>query len=345
MTYRSCLVLAVAIGVVCARWSSAQATSNPHGPRIQDCASCHRSDAWKPVRISRAFKHAPETFPLTGAHATTTCRSCHVKLDFTASTGQCASCHRDPHLGTLSGDCARCHTTRSFVDRSAMLRSHQLTRFVLVGAHRAAACESCHIPAAQGQLRYAGRPTDCASCHQRQLLMAKTPDHTAAGFSTQCGSCHLPTFWNRAAFDHSGTLFPLTGAHRALQCASCHADAVYKGKPAACESCHLADYQATTNPAHVAIQFPTTCATCHATSRWQDATFNHDGPYFPIYSGKHRGTWSSCATCHTTPSNYKIFSCFECHGSTAMNDKHKEILGYTYTSTACYSCHRDGRKP
>lgn len=340
-----CVGLVAVIGAACARAALAQqaSTQSPHGPLTTPCASCHRPDAWKPARLS-TFQH-PSAFPLTGAHASATCASCHRNLNFGGADSRCVSCHRDPHLGELGNDCARCHTTRSFVDRAAMLRAHQLTRFPLTGAHRAADCESCHVPTGQGQRRFAGRSTDCASCHQVQLHSAKNPDHVAAGFSQQCGACHTPTSWNRASYDHSGTSFPLTGAHRTLTCVTCHADGVYKGKPSTCVSCHLPDYQGTTNPNHATIGFPTTCESCHQTGRWQGATFNHDQPYFPIYSGAHRGRWSTCATCHTNPSDYRVFTCLTCHGATETNGHHREIAGYRYESAACYSCHRDGRKP
>ena len=317
------------------------ATRSPHGPLATPCASCHRPESWKPARLS-TFTH-PAAFPLDGAHASATCASCHRGLTFSGADARCASCHRDPHLGELGADCARCHTTRSFVDRAAMLRAHQVTRFPLTGAHRAADCESCHVPTGQGQRRFAGRSTDCASCHQVQLHAAKNPDHVAAGFSRQCGACHAPTSWNRAAYDHAGTAFPLTGAHRALTCIACHGDGTYKGKPSACVSCHLADYQRTTNPNHATAAFPTTCAACHPTTRWDDASFNHDGLYFPIYSGAHRGRWSTCATCHTNASDYKVFTCLQCHQAAETNGHHTEVRGYSYNSAACYSCHRNGR--
>ncbi len=335
------LVLALAIPRVNHAWAQQATTVSPHGPRTLSCAGCHRPDAWKPARLT-TFQH-PASFPLVGAHATAGCASCHTKLDFSATDTRCASCHRDPHLGELGNECARCHTTRSFIDRSAMLRAHQLTRFPLTGAHRAADCEACHVPAGQGQRRFAGRSMDCTGCHQVQLHAAKNPDHVAAGFSTQCGSCHAPTSWNRAAYDHSGTSFPLTGAHRALSCNTCHADAVYRGKASACVSCHLQDYQGTTNPSHAAAQFPTTCASCHRTTRWSDATFNHDGLYFPIYSGAHRGRWTTCATCHTSASDYRVFTCLQCHGQASTNNAHRDVSGYSYTSQSCYACHRNGR--
>ncbi|MCB0751983.1 MAG: hypothetical protein KDC52_10955, partial [Ignavibacteriae bacterium] len=88
------------------------------------------------------------------------------------------------------------------------------------------------------------------------------------------------------------------------------------------------------------------CEDCHNTSDWNDATFDHDGQYFPIYSGKHKEAWNSCSDCHTNPSSYSVFSCIDCHehnNKTKVDDKHRGESGYSYTSAACYDCHPQGR--
>jgi hypothetical protein len=114
------------------------------------------------------------------------------------------------------------------------------------------------------------------------------------------------------------------------------------GKPTTCSSCHIAKYTATTNPIHSAAGFPTTCEQCHTTTTWLGATFNHDASFFPIYSGKHNGRWSVCADCHTSPSNYAVFSCFQCHLKPAMDSHHQGRAGYKYDSPTCYACHPKG---
>jgi hypothetical protein len=224
-----------------------------------------------------------------------------------------------------------------------MVRAHQASRFPLTGVHAAVDCVACHTPAAQGQLQFVNRPTQCESCHLAEAVVVKDPDHQAAGFTRQCERCHSPTVWNRARFDHAATAFPLTGAHVRATCQQCHADRVYSGKSAECVSCHRTDYNGTTNPAHAAASFPTTCASCHSTSTWAGARFDHDGPYFPIYSGAHRGRWNSCSTCHTNAASFAVFTCLTCHGQTETNGHHQSVSGYRYDSQACYSCHRNGR--
>ena len=55
--------------------------------------------------------------------------------------------------------------------------------------------------------------------------------------------------------------FPLTGAHTVppRQCTDCHANNNYNLTTTACVSCHLKDFQGTTNPNHVAGGFSQTC--------------------------------------------------------------------------------------
>ena len=101
----------------------------------------------------------------------------------------------------------------------------------------------------------------------------------------------------------------------------------------------------TTNPNHQAAGFPITCESCHTTSAWRPANWDHDGRYFPIYSGKHRGKWSSCTDCHVTAGNYRAFECILCHehsNRTEVDNKHRGEAGYAYQSAACYRCHPRG---
>jgi hypothetical protein len=318
---------------------------NPHGKFHEPCGQCHGADAWRPARVGPGFDHARFGFPLEGAHASASCAACHGSLDFTRTERQCASCHEDPHRGEMGSDCSRCHGARSFIDPAALMRAHQLTHFPLVGAHAGLACETCHRPAAQGQLRFVGTASACRDCHMDDYRAAKEPDHVASGFPTNCMECHSALTWQGARFNHDRSRFPLTGAHRAVACASCHGDGVYAGKSTACASCHQSAYDAATDPSHAAAGFPLTCQSCHTTTTWVGATFNHDGSFFPIYSGTHSGRWSACSTCHTNSSNYAVFTCFSCHphdDRAGTDSHHTQVQNYQYDSQACYSCHPRG---
>jgi len=191
---------------------------------------------------------------------------------------------------------------------------------------------------------YDGKPTTCVSCHQANYDQAAQPPHKTLSFPTTCQDCHTTTGWPGGTYNHSTTQFPLTGAHVGVSCQQCHGDGVYRGKSTACVSCHQVDYDQTTDPNHRTAMFPTTCLSCHTTSTWSGATFDHDSRWFPIYSGAHRGRWSSCSTCHTNSSNYSVFTCLSCHehSQSSMDSHHQSVSGYRYDSQACYSCHPRG---
>jgi len=338
--------LAAATAVVVVSLAQPPAESEyPHGEFQGDCSLCHSADAWLPAKPGKEFDHAKLGMRLEGAHAVAKCRACHVSLDFTKQKKQaCVACHQDVHRGELGTDCERCHTARSFIDRGGMVRAHQLTRFPLQGVHASLDCERCHPPAPAGRMQFVGTQPECYACHSDAYLAAD-PDHQGSGFSQDCSMCHSPLFWQPARFSHEGTDFPLTGAHKPLPCGSCHGDGVYDGKSADCYSCHRDDYDATADPVHTTVGFPTACADCHTTSAWRPSTFDHDGRYFPIYSGKHAGKWTSCSTCHDVPTNYAQFTCFGCHphsDQAGTDERHREVGGYRYDSQACYSCHPDG---
>ena len=141
-------------------------------------------------------------------------------------------------------------------------------------------------------------------------------------------------------------MFALTGAHQNADCLSCHQSGVYAGLSQECMSCHQQDYDATQDPGHLAAGFPTTCSSCHTSIAWMPADFEHDGPYFPIYSGKHNGKWNVCSDCHVNPSSFAQFSCtIGCHTHSdepKVADDHSEVSGYQYESQACYACHPQG---
>ena len=320
-----------------------QATANPHGELKEPCASCHSANAWTPAHVSKKFKHAPKIFPLDGAHGQTNCRACHATLDFKGVSPKCATCHKDVHQGELGPDCARCHSPRSFIDRAVMMQRHQTTRFPLTGAHVMADCLSCHPPVAQGHMTFVGRPVECVACHLPAYASTANPPHQTAGFPTTCETCHTTVIWNLSGFNHAASRFPLTGAHAATPCNVCHKNNRFTGLSAVCVSCHLPDYNGTNAPPHAAAGFATTCADCHSTTTWAGASFDHDGRYFPIYSGAHQNRWSTCVTCHTSPTSYVVFSCVNgCHAKATTDSHHQGNSGYRYDSQACYSCHPRG---
>ncbi len=305
------------------------------------CEDCHRITS--PTWLGATFSH-PADFPLAGGHAGLACARCHAGGTYAGLSTACVSCHQKDYAaatnpnhaaGGFPTTCESCHTIQAW--RPAKF-DHDRTGFPLTGAHASVDCARCHVGG-----RYAGTPTDCYSCHQADYTRANNPSHQ--GFPTQCQNCHNTGAWQPANFDHSKTGFPLTGAHASVDCTRCHVGGRYAGTPTDCYSCHQADYNGTTNPSHAAAGFPTQCQTCHTTSSWQGASFDHDGAFFPIYSGRHRGVWSSCSDCHVSSSNYAVFECILCHAHSNRADvdsHHQGVSGYVYQSAACYRCHPRG---
>jgi predicted CXXCH cytochrome family protein len=307
-----------------------------------DCTTCHSNVAWKPS----TFDHAKTTFPLTGGHVAVQCASCHTNGRYVGLPTDCYSCHQadfakvaTPNHVTsqFSHDCLTCHTT---VVWKPSTFDHVKTIFPLTGAHITTDCIFCHK---NGQ--YQGLPSDCWSCHQADYTKVTDPNHVTASFDHNCTICHSTTAWNPATFDHAKTIFPLSGAHIQTQCSKCHVGGKYAGTTTDCGTCHLADYNAATNPNHAAPKFPLTCVTCHTTIVWSPSTFDHT-PYFPIAAGSsHRpGRWNFCTDCHTAPTNFKLFSCITCHehNQTSMNSSHSNVKNYLYDSNQCYKCHPRG---
>ncbi|PKP30762.1 MAG: hypothetical protein CVT99_11605 [Bacteroidetes bacterium HGW-Bacteroidetes-16] len=307
------------------------------------CFACHPTGS-----AEGGFNHNNTNFPLTGAHNTVECSICHV-TGYTGTSTVCVDCHLeafnqsanpDHQTVGISTDCQLCHTTNP--GWSPATFSTHGDYYPLTGAHTSISndCSACH------QGNYNNTPNACVGCHQVNYNQTTNPNHTSLALSTGCDECHTTNpGWNPATFGIHNQYYVLAGAHISIanQCVECH-NGNYNSTPNTCYGCHQDDYDQTTDPAHAAANFPTECESCHTQSAWLPSTFNHDGQYFPIYSGKHNGEWNSCVECHTNPSNYSVFSCIDCHehNQTDMADEHQGVSGYQYNSDACYACHPDG---
>jgi len=314
------------------------ATRNPHGALNVPCENCHTSLSWKPIRSIPEFDHDKTGYPLRGMHEKVQCNQCHVKLVF-ANVGQkCSDCHADIHRGQLGANCESCHTVKGWKVSVTAIRDHQ-NRFPLIGAHAALDCESCHKGAATGQFQ--GLATQCYSCHATEYKGTTNPNHQTAGFPTRCEPCHSTNSWLNANFDHSSIGFPLTNAHAdpPRVCQDCHINNNYNLTTTACVSCHLKNFQAATNPHHVAGGFSQTCQQCHTTIAWQPAAFDHTSVGFSL-TNAHANPPRICADCHIN-NNYNITTtaCASCHlkdYNTALTPVNHVQLAFP---TACESCH------
>ena len=307
------------------------------------CEDCHSPTGWVD-RPQMRRDHDATALPLVGAHERVDCDACHegpVSSDYVGTPIDCYACHMEAYYGTTSPDheasgfgtdCIRCHGVFSSTWGSGDF-VHPAS-FTLTGAHRLLECMACH------QDGFVGTSTDCVACHQEDYDRTTDPNHVTAGFSTDCRACHTTSAWDPATFDHSVTSFPLTGAHRSLDCLSCH-ESGYTGTPTDCVACHRPEYDGTAHPNHAASNFPTTCESCHTTTAWTPSTWDHE-PLFPIDSGAHKAT--SCIDCHMVSSDYRIYECIFCHEHTRaeMDPKHSEVQGYQFLSTECFRCHPRG---
>jgi len=268
-------------------------------------------------------------------HQGVACTQCHTRMVFTNVGIKCADCHADIHRRQFGANCEQCHNVKGWNVSIQQIKQHQ-NRFPLIGAHAALDCDSCHKGAATGQFQ--GLSTQCYSCHSRDYQQTTAPAHVSAGFSSTCEQCHSSMdTWFSASFDHlKYTGFALTGMHATLPCSDCHVGGSYKGTPANCVGCHMKDYQGTTNPNHVATGMPQTCQTCHTTSAWQPATFDHNLVGFPL-TGAHATL--QCSQCHTN-GNYNLSSktCVTCHlkDYQGTNNPNHAQQGFAQT---CDSCH------
>ncbi len=311
-----------------------------------DCLRCHAMTSWTVTDMRQ--KHQQTRFPLAGRHLAADCESCHGDASprrFASTSPECVSCHRDEYAATMepshaaqrfSVDCAACHRLTAPEWKGSF--DHAATAFPLTGAHRAVGCAECHAGNSFGKL-----PTDCFSCHEPDYALAAAPNHVTGGFSRDCLSCHTTAGWKPATYDHNQTGFALTGRHTATPCADCHTDGNYQLTYTDCYQCHQAEYASAIDPNHVVANFGRDCTPCHTTSAWTPSTFDHDGQFFRIYSGKHRDQWNACADCHDAPADYGVFTCISCHRHTPAetDGHHAGVRDYIYSRTSCYTCHRN----
>ncbi|MBV9724336.1 MAG: hypothetical protein JO299_04105, partial [Gammaproteobacteria bacterium] len=139
---------------------------------------------------------------------------------------------------------------------------------------------------------------------------------------------------NRTQFDHLTTGFELLGQHRDLPCESCHVNAIFKGTPKLCASCHGVGTQirATSKPADH-IMSTDQCDACHTPIAWRPAV-NFD----------HTQTRGSCSTCHNggqaqgKPPNHIVtdLECDACHTTLTWTGA---AFTHAGVKSACAECH------
>ncbi len=201
------------------------------------CFDCHPTgDA------EESFNHNLSNFPLTGAHITAECISCHAN-GYSGTPTQCFACHEIEFNQTtnpnhieigLTTNCDECHST--IPGWTPALFDIHNEYYVLIGAHSVISndCFACHGG------NYTSTPNSCVGCHLDDYNQTTDPPHQAAQFSTECELCHSQMAWEPSTFDHDNQYFPIySGSHN--------------GEWNTCNECHI-------NPGNYAIF---SCIDCH----------------------------------------------------------------------------------
>ncbi|MBL8221876.1 MAG: hypothetical protein JNL62_21750, partial [Bryobacterales bacterium] len=347
-------------------------STNPNHARgrfSNTCEDCHATVQWKGAK----FDHKLARFTLTGAHTRTDCAQCHVGGKWTGTTTECAECHRTDFAkptnpshtaGGFPQNCTMCHTTAQW--SGAEFNHNTSTKFALTGKHTVTTCAQCHV-----NDRFAGTGQECSSCHLDLFRSASNPNHLTGGFPSECTMCHATAAWKGVTFRHeTSTRFALTGKHASASCQQCHGNNQFAGTTMQCMGCHRSEFQKTTEPNHLAARFAEDCATCHTTSVWKGAKFDHSSATKFALTGKHTavtcqqchvndkfaGLGQDCATCHLdefqktkTPNHTAAgfaSACQNCHSTTWWtgakfdhNASTKFALTGKHTATTCQQCH------
>ena len=213
------------------------------------CESCHAVTGWKAAE----FDHDKTEFPLRGAHVKVACKGCHADPGFKdAPPKSCVGCHKkdDVHQGSFGTNCAGCHSVKTW---KAATFDHNKTAFPLAGRHKQVECAQCHT-----SKDFKAAPTECRGCHRDSFHQGR--------LGPRCESCHTARSWLGATFNHTTqTRFPLTGAHKRLDCHECHSRPV-TGRPelsSVCGTCHKKD------DVHRGA-FGQNCGRCHNTQTFGD---------------------------------------------------------------------------
>ena len=280
-----------------------------------------------PAKRNVSFDHVKTGFPLTGAHVTLPCETCHVQGTFKGTPKKCAACH----------------TRGSRIQTTTFKSSNHIVTVQ--------ACDQCHTSTASWSVAFFSHtgviPHQCSQCHNRSIAKGKPANHTPT--NAPCDTCHRTTTWMSASFTHV-TVMPGS-------CTTCHIPGGSGlAKPSnhiptnlPCDACHTTGGSFTTSRfTHSATQgvMPSQCSTCHSGSF---TSMNALGK-----SSGHVVTSASCDQCHTgfvtfagtTGSTFNHAgvnpgTCTTCHvqGGSAKAFKPTDHIP---TNLSCDACHTTG---
>jgi hypothetical protein len=320
----------------------------------KDCETCHTTTAFRPVTT---FDHARTKFALTGKHAKVACASCHEAAHLTLKHdakgrpiplykplphAECSACHADPHKGSFGPACSRCHSTADFHRVEAANFDHDRTRYPLRGKHASLSCASCH----DEKKAWGKKPpfATCGGCHQD----AHAGQATLAGKPVDCAACHDVAGFAPSTFDvarHAKTPFALAGRHAVVACAKCHggelaaaaaktadlgrARVFFHPRHGRCVDCHRDPHAGRFAPGGERAR-SNDCLECHGLDAFKPSKMDvaaHERARFPL-EGAHRAV-----------------PCFACHKELASNGAQTAAVGGARTlafhidERACGDCH------
>jgi len=256
------------------------------------------------------------------------CNTCHEPVTSTLAT-KCLDCHTDveQQIANTNGahsqiadnhECASCHPDhrgRNFDLTSAayQLFDHSVTNFSL-NLHQInfdatpMTCSACHKDSSYSVVD--NQP--CESCHSNHE-QAFDKVHIV-NYGTNCLGCHDGVD-SMLVFDHTQTLFALSGQHAELKCVDCHTDGNSQKAPTTCQDCHAE------SEAHLG-EFEATCEICHNQQSWTPANLNgsdfehfvNTGFSLTLHATDYSNQVISCRNCH--PTELKILekqACLDCH--------------------------------
>ncbi|MEQ8767067.1 MAG: hypothetical protein RL885_24360 [Planctomycetota bacterium] len=311
--------------------------------RFEACLDCHESHSFVPSTFG-ADRHA-ERFELLGKHQEVDCQECHqvpgpeLPRMFAGTAHECRTCHPGPHAGQFASqiakdDCTACHNGHAETFAISPFDHSLRTGFTLKGAHDSLECAQCHPPVffendGQNVLaqRFEGTERDCTFCHE-DVHQGQFADR-----GEDCSSCHDSHFFQPTTFDHARHLevFPLTGAHEAIPCVSCHAKPtvagarIFDGTAKSCKECHSDPH---------AEQFAkqiehNDCRACHNSiaDTFSLRPFDHEAWTGHELKGAHAR--ADCEGCHTEE-KFELSS-----GESVWAQR------FVDTPKQCSSCHTD----
>lgn len=305
---------------------------DPHAKQIPGkCMQCHTETSFSYFKGQGRFNHKSTKFNLKGSHKKAACFSCHnetsnPKLVFQDKKGvdenNCIACHSDKHEGKYGTDCAKCHSEKSFLALNDMdFFDHSVADYPLTGKHIEVDCKQCHKESYSKPIDFSA----CQNCHD---------DYHRGEFkvndsSPDCNTCHsLENGFDYSLFtleQHQETVFPLSGAHYATPCFTCHISEddqrwTFRDIGINCVDCHQDIHKGFISENY----YPENdCSTCHSDETWREVTFNHNDTDWPL-EGKHAEV-----------------NCSACHFSEKIDNETIRIQKFKDLDTKCVFCHEN----